>query len=105
MITEKKLLMKAREMIGGPDAWTQGVSARDGADNKVVPWSDEAVCFCPLGALDGARLSFGNDHVPYYAVLERLSAQMDHGIVGWNDAQERTHEDVLAAFDRAIAIA
>ena len=32
-----------------------------------------------------------------------LSAQMNFGIARWNDTPGRTHDEVLAAFDRAIA--
>ena len=47
MMTEKEILVKARELIEKPETWTQYFSARDAIGNVVNSTSDEAVSFCP----------------------------------------------------------
>ena len=98
--------MKARELIEEPGAWIQYVAARDAVGGLVTPRSDEAVSFCPIGALARVceNLNIGNCYHPtYIAAAGLLRTQMGNSIGIWNDHRERTHDEVLAAFDRAIA--
>ena len=95
-----RILTEARKLIANPDAWTQGVAAR-GARGQESPDYYDAVAWCSSGAID---------HV---CIEETLRNEMDAGvwleahlpdtIATWNDAKNRTHAEVLAAFDSVIA--
>jgi hypothetical protein len=53
----------------------------------------------------GATVRFAPGNIPAgVRARERLRAAIGNlSIPGWNDAPERTHAEVLAAFDRAIS--
>lgn len=103
----EELLLAARERLAF--GWTQGTTLEDlGGD----PTSDpaEAVRFCVLGAFAHASHSLHSDAYTYRSAMQRLCEVIDPEssapevvIPIWNDAQERTQGDVLAAFDAALA--
>lgn len=90
--------MKLHELLSDPSRWTKGATARNSIGNIVSSYDPTAVCFCLIGAIfriypDDYPNAF-NERVAIHKQLEgRLS---NHDIVGWNDAPERTHEEVLA---------
>lgn len=82
----KRLLMEARKLIASPDHWCQGSYNTKGGRR------------CAVGAL--AAIDGGDIDQSY----ELLLAEMGGGAVSaFNDTH--THEEVIAAFDRAIAAA
>jgi hypothetical protein len=96
-----RLLIRARGFL--ERGWCQGVAARDKAGNDVEPTSPDATFWCAFGALiaAGAPTTIGAfiDHL----AIRRLTAAMDGVIFEYfNDRQEAV-EQVLPAFDRAIA--
>lgn len=95
----KTILMNARSIISNPNKWTQGVLSRD-SKGKSVPYDkDDAVCFCSAGAIHRAQYLYRMKHYmsdPW----KKLSDVMGGSIPEFND--NHTHEEVLAAFDRAI---
>lgn len=100
--TTVEILREARGYI--ERGWTQGAFARDGDGHKVAFEHPAAGCFCALGAIERAE---GGD--TSYASGQRarfsLRAVIGSNLIGeWNDAPERTKEEVLSAFSRAIAI-
>jgi hypothetical protein len=99
--SERDILVAARALIEQPKAWTQGEYARDKKGNRVPLTSRQATCWCAMGAT--GRAQAGNIPAGVRA-RDRLRAAIgDRSIPGWNDAPERTHAEVLAAFDRAIS--
>lgn len=66
------------------------------------------VCYCAEGALMRAVTDVHQDQgVPFFALQQlayhRLERQVNgHTIWRWNDHPDRTQEQVVAAFDRAI---
>lgn len=93
------VLRGARELLSDPARWTKGVNARDAAGERVGILSVDAACWCMWGALDKVRGTSGWDDA-----VEALRAAVGGAPVScWNDAPARTHAEVLAAFDRAIA--
>lgn len=78
-------LVKARALIEKPESWAQGTGNR--------------ARMCMVQALNHACRNKG------YAVAYDLlhEATGDRFVSYWNDAPGRTHSEVLAAFDRAIA--
>lgn len=107
-----EILRNARKLIERPGAWTRGAYARDANLNKIHlrgMLHVTARCYCPLGALYVAAGSIDAPLEPEVSVLcEGIGGIefRDNGdLVTWNDAPERTHIEVLDAFDRAIALA
>jgi hypothetical protein len=64
----------------------------------VNPENEDAVCFCVSGALLHA------DSRPWKP-FDALTVVVKRNIIQFNDDPATTHADVLAAFDRAIALA
>lgn len=92
-----EILRAARAKIDAPEKWTKGESARDASGRGVFSNSPAAVCFCSIGAI-------GNiiDSTPMDIFRKAIGCGC---ISDWNDHKDRTHADVLAAFDKAIALA
>ncbi len=104
-----ELLLATRERLAF--GWTQGTTLQD---LEGAPTSDpaEAARFCVLGAFAHASHSLHSDTDTYHSAMQRLCDVIDPAatraaplvaIPVWNDAQERTQDDVLAAFDAALS--
>lgn len=99
------VLRKARALIDAPEKWTTGQYAKDADGGFCDTWS-QATCFCASGALLAAgdvgldEFNVASGWEDAYALLSR---QMRGNIIDFNDS--RTHAEVLAAFDKAIAAA
>jgi hypothetical protein len=108
MMTPKEILIAARAKIEAPERWTQGAYAKTAKRNKADPNSPRATCWCILGAV--AAVTGDNPNRPDRAISSGLAAAAgvdayNECVIEWNDAPGRTHAEVLAAFDRAIAAA
>jgi hypothetical protein len=88
--------MTALELI--KKGWTQGELARNDEGYPVNPNSPMSVCWCSTGAIWAAHPEFEDRQ---RACAKFLSAIDYPSITGWNDAPERTHADVIAAFEKA----
>lgn len=98
-----ELLKAGREIISNPDNWCQDGIAF--AENSVLPISacdSKAVSWCSVGALYKAngRDSVDNDLMQAYCALEAMTP--GGSIPKYNDTY--THEEVLALWDRTIAM-
>lgn len=90
----KLILTEARNRIEDPSKWGQCYYFKDGKR-------------CILGAIDSAfgRYQTGFHSSDWDIVTEMfMKAEGIENISRWNDAPERTHDEVLAAFDKAIAL-
>ncbi|HVN60757.1 MAG TPA: hypothetical protein VMT59_05815 [Gaiellaceae bacterium] len=105
----EELLLATRERLAF--GWTQGTTLQD---IHGEPTSDpaEAARFCVLGAFAHASHALHADADTYHSAMQRLCEAIDPAatraaplvfIPVWNDAQERTQDDVLAAFDAALS--
>lgn len=98
-------LNRARFVLKEPENWTVGEGARNVLGNAVHP-SDRSACrWCLSGAI--ARVAHP---IEFSAACEALQAVMisrqyrsGYSVVDWNDANGRTHEDVLKLIDDTIA--
>jgi hypothetical protein len=99
------VLRRARKLIESPKSWIQGsfVGKRKGVQ-----------CYCGLGALaTAAGITAQPQHLPdgkfpreYYTAHSLLNTAAGPAYFpSFNDDEDTTHADVLAAFDRAIALA
>lgn len=102
-MTARDVLLGARARVARPEHWLQGSFAQD-AGWRAVGWhSPEALRFCGLAAV-WAAAGRGGDVDEAKAVL-RVAIAPAPSFARWNDEDERTHAEVLGAFDRAIALA
>lgn len=91
--------------------WCQQATARDCNDNRVDPYTPEAVEWDIVGALllAGWRVPIGER--PPVTILGRkflrsaIGAHNDNGFAVYNDYRSRTKAQILGAFDEAIRLA
>lgn len=95
-ITEQDVLRRARQIITPPERWAQGNG-------------DWAGGYCSMAAIYRAAREFGVPTRLAFKAEKRLrrligrrKAVLGMVVETWNDAPERTHEEVLRLFDRAI---
>lgn len=102
------VLKRAREKIAKPEHWIKDVLFRNESGTECVS-SVNATCFCSLGALysNFARGSMLEDAIRESEdLLNTLAKEAGfYSIVTFNDSDKTTHADVLAIFDKAIALA
>lgn len=95
------ILKAARSKISTPEAWGKGHRGRNADRTMETCCAAEAIeDSCPM--LDSVSLS---GRVRAIRALVN-AAGLDNrwgALVHWNDAPERTHAEVLAAYDLAIA--
>jgi hypothetical protein len=94
-------LREARALI--ERGWTQLVSARDCDGNPVDCDQPNAVSFCAVGAVSRAYDCDYDASCPAHEIVSRVVGTV--WVDQWNDVEERTQAEVLAAFDKAIALA
>lgn len=88
MITPKpKTVVELFE--GHPERWCQIDPAQDINGYPCGPLESQAVCFCIRGAI---MFIYGNP----YAKVKNLLIENKISLAAWNDAPERTFEEVLA---------
>jgi hypothetical protein len=88
-----------REAVKLP--WTQGSLARDHNNVACFPYHEEAVCFCSVGRIRKVtKMNCSGD-----IGINYLNRIINSNIFRWNDAPERTKEQVDAAFLAAAELA
>ncbi len=82
--------------------------AKDARGERVAAAHEAAQCWCIHGALMRALAMLGRDGVEqrhYVRALIRMRQSVGQNeLLAWNDADVRTQQDVLAAFDHAISL-
>lgn len=104
-----RALRQARDLIDIPRCWTKGSYARAASGAETYSSSESAVSRCAVGALYAAARAPTLDRAWRYA-CEYLTATMPEeynkqSLSAFNDAPTTTHKDIMAWFDRAIALA
>ena len=95
-------LTSLRTLLIPETAWTKGAAALDEDGVVALSIDDEAVCFCLYGA---ARRIAILEPIPEEVdvvtfVIENLKVDGYENFATFNDAEETTHQDVLAFIDR-----
>lgn len=85
-----------------PNAWTQGVWARDPDGGIVYPCGDKAASWCALGLLE----KFVDDVHMRTRIGQRLEQLITRttlflSVPAWNDWPERTADEVIGLYQRA----
>ena len=102
--TIKTRLRAALALIDQPHKWTQGALRRDFTGSLPRDTGRSVVSRCAYGALVDA--SKGGEDCELAIHLRRsiyAHGGPADGVTSWNDAPQRTHSQVMLAFDRAIA--
>jgi hypothetical protein len=95
-----EILQSAREKIANPENWGKGMRTIDRPYKTCC--AAEAIEDCSLGIEHDATLM--RTRVRAYQAIANVAGLDRNGMLSqWNDAPERTHREVLAAFDLAIA--
>ena len=106
LMKPSEALRKARELLTPEGAWTKEGWARNKQHWFVAPESPNAVCWCARGALRKVSGGYTREELDAEIVLQdTLGLTHTGSIADWNDAEERTQDDVLEAFTKAIALA
>lgn len=90
-MTTVEILEKARGLIDTPEKWCNH-----------LPYEGERA-ICASFAIDRAAAACGVDRGQAWRALCLAATGTRCGLGSWNDSPERTHSDVMQAFDRAIA--
>ena len=105
-------LRAVRALLARPEAWTKGADARNMFGARTHAGCGDACAWSLSGAMGFVEDSCDLDPQDFEGRADRgdrltrsVCAAMGHdGLVEWNDAADRTHADVLALLDRAIAL-
>jgi hypothetical protein len=89
-----ELLSLAQDLIRDPKDWIKDHYSEGG-------------CYCTAGAIR-AVVNRNEDPIPAFHALARAIEDPDRRssegtIIWWNDQDERTHAEVMALFDKALA--
>lgn len=96
-MTVKEVLIAARAKIADPANWTQGTLARDVHGTPVGVLSKRASCWCSVGAVAECSTSVDITNEAMFLLAKVCEGPAE----AFND--RRTHAEVLAKFDEAIA--
>lgn len=102
------LYKRVRHILDDPKKRTKGTYARNGYGCTVSTVSPQATCFCLSGAFTRAAVdlelnSSRGKLIPYKNTIAPLQETVGKHIPEWNDHQDRTHGEVIAALDTTIA--
>ena len=98
--TIKSRLQAARALIDQPEKWTQGAFRRDAQGNELMISHLPVARRCAYGAIIAVSYADEDIEIELSDALERVINDCE--ITYWNDRPDRTHAEVMQAFDRAI---
>ena len=108
-----EILEEMDRILEPEDSWIQNHGAIDGKGELIDPKNDAAVAFCIYGAMERAFYNLDcfrtmnlSDHVKIQHDIEALlcpeGPKEIGSLVGWNDADGRTHDEVRSRIRSAI---
>lgn len=103
-MTPAEILRAAKEKISDPARWCQGSSARNSLGYPVNSDNSRAAAWCAQGAVAAA----GDSALTVHAAMSFLNCAAGELMPGYHPSgvnDLRGHADVMAMFDRAIALA
>jgi len=93
--------MKISELLSAPDKWTQCTYARDSSGNETDISSPNACKWCFSAAI---TLCYPDERRTRAMEILRRHMGNFYCIPAWNDAVERTYEEVIAAAKEIDAV-
>jgi hypothetical protein len=105
MKIEERILRRAKRLLIPSYRWIQGTFTL-----MKVRRGKTIQCFCSAGAIEEATAELAPVGDDWYKATEFLQRAINrhsdgYSIASWNDKPRRTHAQVIAMFDRAIAMA
>lgn len=91
------VLRAAAAQLGHEGAWTQNADARDAEGNVVSPFEATAASWSAAGMLARVAGEWRHAYAPLYWLRDTIG-MLD---TAWNDAPERTAQEVVAALNSA----
>ena len=88
--------MKIKELLSDPTKWTQRVLARNEDRLEVVSDSNDAICWCLMGAF----IKCYPDKDISSDEWQKLSIACDRQVTIWNDDVERTFDEIKELVER-----
>jgi hypothetical protein len=93
------LLVEAKRLVAS--GWCQRTVARDAKGRSVLPADPAAASWSAAGAI--MRAAAREPAVqPFAVAMDELAAVIDAGPQTWNDAADRSAEDVVRALSDAV---
>jgi hypothetical protein len=100
-VKPSEVLRAARKLIERPGSWCQKVRVcGEYGEHPTQYCSEAALDHAPGGGIDKNATVRARE-----CFVEAVSLPAWWAVAEWNDQPNRTHPEVLAAFDRAIALA
>lgn len=99
------VLTGVRALIADPAHWTKGVYARAANGRETLHDSEDAVCWCLVGAIKKVGGYELDREIPPEIINTLCTAGVGNDETAWNDAKRRTHPRVIATIDLAITLA
>lgn len=102
------ILKRAKKLISDPKRWTQHAFAKAANGNVIGPESDNAVCWCSIGALRKASFGtgcYGRAEAMLEMAAKRFQIQIYRQTYPDDVNDQRDHATVLRMFDSAIRLA
>ncbi len=91
--------MKIKELLKSPKQWTKGQYARNKSGLAIQSTDPEAVCWCIMGAANRCYPSVKNSKLNQN-IQHLIGEEIGYNPSVWNDAPERTFEDVHALAEK-----
>jgi hypothetical protein len=91
--------MKVKELLDSPERWTKGFQARNALGRPAMANSKQAMCWCLGGAINRCYPTIEHRRVVLDRIFETVPEIVvlhNDSLAEWNDAPERTFEDVRA---------
>ena len=102
-MTTRDLLTRARARIAKREHWCKGAYAATKDGYETEPWLEEAQQWCAVGTVMAGTKSEIATRRAFKRLVKCLPTGYGGQIWRFNDDWRRTHEEVLALFDCAIA--
>lgn len=102
------MLRRAKDLLSDPNRWTQEGCAIDSDGRLVRPYDLEAVAWSMAGALEKCSMNiYGRDDHWSEKIKAELYLKIgsEYSTTYFEFKPGRKHEEVMAAFDRAVAVA
>lgn len=95
------VVREVRKLLDNPENWTKNANARDRYGVYCNPYSDNAHCWCLIGATHKAT-SCETRGETRTSVLRDIAQYAGGSITGFNDDPAISHKDIINLLDRMI---
>lgn len=100
-----QVLSEAADLLEKPGAWGHSLFSVDAEGDPVMPFSDEAVCFCAVGAVAKVLEIDGVTAENWLDCATGLHGLQSSRLEDFNDNLGRTQAEVVAKLREAAALA